>query len=441
MRLSDVWDKSPKDSVQYLTSLLLDHDLAVKQFKNKLAGESDEESSQKENKKNKKQPMNSYDVATKKMVKYTAGEIVTYIVVGIHEKYFDVGIRPLVPGEGKAETTSAIAFKYTDFPDMKVNYTGQAVVCDADYKNKNMIVFIQPHPGKIIKQIKNALARGNADQIVKSDQTIKGTVIYIGCQYVLACLGGHAPGVVIHVPTNRHHNDFSHLERFYQVGEEYHFVIKSVQDGRIIGVMNTEHGSKIKPAKAAKEAVVPQTKPIEKKPAKPEAKKVVETKKKAAQAKVEPQKATLNDTTNGGESVKFEWNVPELASLTPKAVAEKRKLDLDDEGTSDLDWESSGDDDDGDDGPSKPKRLTREQRSDAKRAEEKQMRDKENELADLERTPKDEQDFEMAVVASPNSSIVWLKYMTFFLEKGDIAKAKEIGDRALQKISFRLVLV
>jgi len=43
----------------------------------------------------------------------------------------------------------------------------------------------------------------------------------------------------------------------------------------------------------------------------------------------------------------------------------------------------------------------------------------------------------MAVVASPNSSLVWLKYMSFYLESGDTAKAREVAERALQRISFR----
>lgn len=87
----------------------------------------------------------------------------------------------------------------------------------------------------------------------------------------------------------------------------------------------------------------------------------------------------------------------------------------------------------------KKKRNTREERNELARQQELRLRQKETELSNTERTPQDEQDFEMAVVASPNSSLVWLKYMAFYLEQGNVEQARAIGERALQRIVFRLV--
>lgn len=121
----------------------------------------------------------------------------------------------------------------------------------------------------------------------------------------------------------------------------------------------------------------------------------------------------------------FEWNIPELVSTEKRIVEETEKSDYDSDSS-----EESG-------VPSK-KRKTRQERNDLARQQECQLRAKENALSNTERTPQDEQDFEMAIVASPNSSLVWLKYMAFFLEKNnDINKAREIGERALERISFR----
>lgn len=106
------------------------------------------------------------------------------------------------------------------------------------------------------------------------------------------------------------------------------------------------------------------------------------------------------------------------------------------------DWEKLLSDSDSDEeAKGKKKRKTREERGDEARQRESELRQKEIELSNTERTPKDQNDFEMAVLASPNSSLVWLKYMSFYLEKGDIAQARAIAERALERILFRFVFL
>lgn len=46
-------------------------------------------------------------------------------------------------------------------------------------------------------------------------------------------------------------------------------------------------------------------------------------------------------------------------------------------------------------------------------------------------------DFERALVASPNSSYLWVQFMSFQLELNEIAKARAIGRRALNTIGIR----
>lgn len=41
------------------------------------------------------------------------------------------------------------------------------------------------------------------------------------------------------------------------------------------------------------------------------------------------------------------------------------------------------------------------------------------------------------LISSPNSSLVWIKYMTMYIEQKLYDKARQVGERALQKISFR----
>ena len=53
------------------------------------------------------------------------------------------------------------------------------------------------------------------------------------------------------------------------------------------------------------------------------------------------------------------------------------------------------------------------------------------------RMPESVADFERHLLASPNSSFLWIQYMSFQLQLSEIEKAKEVGRRALQVISIR----
>lgn len=53
------------------------------------------------------------------------------------------------------------------------------------------------------------------------------------------------------------------------------------------------------------------------------------------------------------------------------------------------------------------------------------------------KTPESNADFERFLLGSPNSSFLWIQYMSFQLQLSEIDKAREIARRAIQTISFR----
>lgn len=53
------------------------------------------------------------------------------------------------------------------------------------------------------------------------------------------------------------------------------------------------------------------------------------------------------------------------------------------------------------------------------------------------RAPESTADFERLLLGSPNSSYIWIRYMSFQLQLSEVDKAREIGRRALRTISFR----
>lgn len=51
--------------------------------------------------------------------------------------------------------------------------------------------------------------------------------------------------------------------------------------------------------------------------------------------------------------------------------------------------------------------------------------------------PESASEFERALLASPNSSFLWIQYMSFMLQLHEVAKARSIGRQALERINFR----
>lgn len=57
-------------------------------------------------------------------------------------------------------------------------------------------------------------------------------------------------------------------------------------------------------------------------------------------------------------------------------------------------------------------------------------------LLDVNRLPETKEDFEKLVFQSPVSSMAWLGYTAFHLAKGEVAAARSVMERALQRIPF-----
>ena len=57
--------------------------------------------------------------------------------------------------------------------------------------------------------------------------------------------------------------------------------------------------------------------------------------------------------------------------------------------------------------------------------------------ATTEGKPESATEFERALLASPNSSYLWIQYMSFLLQLHEVDKARKIGRQALQRIGFR----
>ncbi|XP_035743822.1 protein RRP5 homolog isoform X2 [Vespa mandarinia] len=85
---------------------------------------------------------------------------------------------------------------------------------------------------------------------------------------------------------------------------------------------------------------------------------------------------------------------------------------------------------------SKVKKLSAAQRRERERQKEREIREREEALAS-NRMPNSVDQFDRLVLASPDSSLVWLQYMAYHLQATEVEKARAIARRAIKTINFR----
>lgn len=84
-----------------------------------------------------------------------------------------------------------------------------------------------------------------------------------------------------------------------------------------------------------------------------------------------------------------------------------------------------------------PQKKTRHELEQEKKAAEKALVQQEAQLMDSSLRPEDAATFERLLLASPNSSLLWLQYMAHHLQATQIEQARAVAERALKTISFR----
>lgn len=82
-------------------------------------------------------------------------------------------------------------------------------------------------------------------------------------------------------------------------------------------------------------------------------------------------------------------------------------------------------------------KKTRHELEQEKKEAEKALVQREAQLMDPSLRPEDAGAFERLLLASPNSSLLWLQYMAHHLQATQIEQARSVAERALKTISFR----
>ncbi|KAL4069766.1 hypothetical protein V8B97DRAFT_2051647 [Scleroderma yunnanense] len=88
---------------------------------------------------------------------------------------------------------------------------------------------------------------------------------------------------------------------------------------------------------------------------------------------------------------------------------------------------------------SQPESSSSEGETESRKKKRKKRKEIEQDLtADIHgRAPESTADFERLLLGSPNSSYLWIQYMSFYLQMSEVDRARAIGRRAVQTINFR----
>jgi rRNA biogenesis protein RRP5 len=139
-----------------------------------------------------------------------------------------------------------------------------------------------------------------------------------------------------------------------------------------------------------------------------------------------------DENPNTGAEIKLDTNVGFNWNALTADDAE-RSVASDDSDASDTDGKD--DEEDGLPGTSHKSRKKQAQR----RREEQEITRREMALADgtVDANPETAADFERLIAGDPNSSELWIRYMAFHLTLADVEAAREVANRAFDRIEFR----
>ena len=137
---------------------------------------------------------------------------------------------------------------------------------------------------------------------------------------------------------------------------------------------------------------------------------------------------TVAKTSAMDTDVGFDWDTA-ISSMPRSRAAEE---------SSDDDSTDSSSSDEDEDKAVKSSHKSRKKAA-AKKREEEEISRREAALADgtADESPENAADFERLLASSPNDSEIWIKYMAWHLSLADTDSARNVANRAFDRIEFR----
>ena len=279
--------------------------------------------------------------------------------------------------------------------------------------------------------IKRSMTRSK--KLLPIGQNVKATCVLKRTEHYMASFCVKSPhqyqGQYVQVPMRRHINDLVGFGDVLHLYENYNItIVKSSKDGNIIGIYDIDRLSRKKGfQKRARETSLT----LENCPP-PEAKKIKTNDDNDTADKIEiietgepeedVEKVEQNKTDPGWEKDFNPWG--SSVEMTPKENPNDELELYDDinEGTS-----------------KKVKtHLSKKEKKELAKLEELAIKEAEKRVIEgQDVAPESIDEFEKLVLSSPDSSLCWIQYMAFHIERKEYDLAREVVGKSLSKINFR----
>ncbi len=274
-------------------------------------------------------------------------------------------------------------------------------------------------------------ARQAGSKKLKVDSTLRGSVVLSKPEFHFATVcvwSGSSSGRFVHIPTRRSINECVGQGKSCVVGDYVSILVKEVGGKTVIGVMGRKQPMS-KAAKRRRDSLTREdVQPSKKKRLSPVS--TGSLGRRGTDSEVLLQKERLAEEAQRTES---------LAANLPPPEKEDPGWNNDFDPWNEKEKCGAVDKENMETATNKVKtHISKKEKKLLDKLEAEQIARVEQRVLDGEDTePDTPEEFDRLVLASPNSSLCWIKYMAFYMEKKELGKAREVTSRALEKINFR----
>ncbi|XP_054007204.1 protein RRP5 homolog [Hylaeus anthracinus] len=302
--------------------------------------------------------------------------------------------------------------------------------------------------------MKSISGKQNKQLQLPAGKVIRGTILMVTNWFILIVLKGHGKGSLAAMPARRHMNDIQpDLSPFIVHSKIRCYIILNANESDIMPIcmvksaFESKYDTVTKPSKnilKRKGTLEKNDQMLAKKVKTEEVETenaVIDCDEISNEIKVKQKKGTKMTKIKEEDVELIENNVE---NLNDNANEEKPRIPecgffWDDKPNLDLlkNKDSSSDSEDETEQPKqKKKKLSAAERREQERQKEREIRQREEALASNQ-LPNSVDQFDRLVLASPDSSIIWLQYMAYHLQTTEIEKARAVARRATKTINFR----
>ncbi len=318
-----------------------------------------------------------------------------------------------------------------------INHELQATIVAYDHEQMSLCVALEPSQQDNLKKHKQV---SKNLQVLKANQVVKGEIIGFTSDYCVIALKQHAIGRLAYMPIfktdktqSKNIEDLEKLAQlgetkikkdysnYYSIGQIGKFMIKYFNDDFILCKLDGKLKQKLA-AKNIEEIPIEKKKPMKRKIKNNpdiDSIEIIEEIKKPILA------PSAQITDHLGDNIDYPWEITNFDQFY-ELLREKDQSN------------ENNDDDDNNDDSNTP--LRKKKKKTQFEALDKEIAKKEEKLFEkqLDANNADtSDDYERLLVSNPNNSLIWIRYMVFYLQSAEIDKSRQVAERALKTILYK----